>query len=82
MTEEFKHQWGLEAIGAHYAYARGYTGESITIGIFDESVFPHPEFDGKLNKVDAGDPYNFSGLPDFPQLGDFILVTTGRMWQG
>jgi outer membrane autotransporter barrel domain len=77
MTEEFKHQWGLEAIGAHYAYARGYTGESITIGIFDESVFPHPEFDGKLNKVDAGDPYNFSGLPDFPQLGDFIFGDHG-----
>jgi subtilase-type serine protease len=77
MTEEFKHQWGLEAIGAQYAYARGYTGESITIGIFDESVFPHPEFDGKLNKVDAGDPYNFSGHPYFPQFGDFIFGDHG-----
>ncbi|MGU5952085.1 autotransporter outer membrane beta-barrel domain-containing protein [Klebsiella pneumoniae] len=77
MTEEFKKQWGLEAIGAHYAYARGYTGEGVTIGIFDQAVFPHPEFDGKLNKVDAGDPYNFSGLPDFPQLGDFIFGDHG-----
>ncbi|EAM6659628.1 autotransporter outer membrane beta-barrel domain-containing protein [Salmonella enterica subsp. enterica serovar Eastbourne] len=61
MTGEFKHQWGLETIGAHYAYARGYTGEGITLGIFDESVFPHPEFSGRLNKIDTGEPYNFSG---------------------
>ncbi|MDI3438253.1 autotransporter outer membrane beta-barrel domain-containing protein [Erwinia sp. V90_4] len=77
LTPEFSRQWGLRAINAQYAYARGYTGESITIGIFDESVFPHPEFDGKLNKVDAGDPYNFSGISDFPQFGDFIFGDHG-----
>ncbi|CNI69708.1 autotransporter outer membrane beta-barrel domain-containing protein [Yersinia pekkanenii] len=60
MTNEFKKQWGLESIGAHYAYTRGYNGEGINIGIFDESVFTHPKFEGKLNKVDATEPYNFS----------------------
>ncbi|BEN36897.1 outer membrane autotransporter barrel domain-containing protein [Serratia marcescens] len=77
LTHEFSRQWGLGAINAQYAYTRGYTGERITIGIFDESVFPHPEFDGKLNKVDAGAPYNFSGIPDFPQFGDFIFGDHG-----
>ncbi|WP_433962001.1 hypothetical protein [Klebsiella michiganensis] len=61
LTREFNHQWGLEAIGAHYAYARGFNGEGVNIGIFDEPVFTHPKFTGKLNKVDVAEPYNFFG---------------------
>lgn len=82
MTEEFNNQWGLESIGTHYAYARGYSGAGINIGIFDESVFTHPEFSGKLNKVDAAKPYNFSGIPDFPGLGDFIFGDHGTFVAG
>lgn len=77
MTKEFNNQWGLESIGAHYAYARGYNGEGVSIGIFDESVFTHPEFRGKLNRVDQSEPYNFSGVADFPNLGDFIFGDHG-----
>ncbi|WON78965.1 autotransporter outer membrane beta-barrel domain-containing protein [Serratia sp. UGAL515B_01] len=77
MTQEFNNQWGLEAIGAHYAYARGFNGEGVSIGIFDESVFTHPKFIGKLNKVDVAEAYNFSGLDDFPNLGEFIFGDHG-----
>ncbi|MEQ5091657.1 autotransporter domain-containing protein [Providencia rettgeri] len=59
MTKEFNAMWGLESIGAHYAYARGYNGENINIGIFDDAVFVHPEFNFKLNKLDSDQPYDF-----------------------
>lgn len=70
MTQEFNHQWGLEAIGAHYAYARGFNGQGVNIGIFDESVFTHPKIIAKLNKVDVAEPYNFSEVLGWPELGE------------
>ncbi|WPM85780.1 hypothetical protein QNH14_09050 [Apirhabdus apintestini] len=36
---EFNALWGLGAIGADYAYAAGYTGKGIAIGVLDEAVF-------------------------------------------
>lgn len=77
VTDEFKQQWGLEAIGAQYAYARGYTGKGINIGIFDESVFPHPEFAGRLDKADADEPYNFSESSGFYDEGEIIFGDHG-----
>lgn len=52
MTNEFRMQRGLEAINAHYAYARGYNGVGVNIGIMDTKLFPHPEFTGKLVQLD------------------------------
>ncbi|GAB3353803.1 autotransporter domain-containing protein [Lysobacter tyrosinilyticus] len=47
-TEEFKADWGLGAIGAEYAYARGLTGRGIRVGLFDSGVdLNHSEFAGK-----------------------------------
>lgn len=47
-TEEFQRDWGLAAIGAEYAYARGLTGKGIRLGIFDDGVdFGHPELAGQ-----------------------------------
>jgi len=47
-SEEFKRVWGLEAINAHHAYARGLTGKGISIGQYDEgTAFQHPEFAGR-----------------------------------
>lgn len=77
MTPEFNKQWGLEAIGAHYAYARGFNGAGVNIGIFDESVFTHPKFSGKLNKVDVAEPYNFSVDSNSPNLGKYIFGDHG-----
>ncbi|MDE0050098.1 MAG: hypothetical protein OXO52_09960, partial [Rhodospirillales bacterium] len=46
---EFRNQYGLSQVKAHYAYARGATGEGVTLGIVDSGVDPsHPKFEGKL----------------------------------
>lgn len=59
LSEEFNHQWGLAAIGAHYAYARGYTGKGINVGVLDEAVTNHPEFAGKLKILSPEDPWSY-----------------------
>ncbi|HEY5805258.1 MAG TPA: autotransporter domain-containing protein [Lysobacter sp.] len=47
-TEEFTADWGLAAIRADYAYARGLSGRGVRTGIFDSGVgLDHPEFSGK-----------------------------------
>jgi subtilase-type serine protease len=47
-TDEFKADWGLAAIGAEYAYARGLTGRGIRLGVFDSGVdLRHGDFAGK-----------------------------------
>ena len=54
--EEFRNQHGLARIKAHYAYARGATGEGVTLGIVDSGVDPdHPKFEGKLETSYVGD---------------------------
>ena len=58
---EFRNQYGLEQVKAHYAYARGASGEGVTLGIVDTGVDPsHPKFEGKL-ETDNVEGYN----PDF-----------------
>ena len=64
--EEFRNQHGLARIKAHYAYARGATGEGVTLGIVDTGVDPdHPSFEGKLEASYVGD-YD----PDFGTCDD------------
>lgn len=47
-SSEFKADWGLGAIHADSAYAAGYSGKGVKLGIFDQPVYaPHPEFAGK-----------------------------------
>ena len=54
--EEFRNQYGLARIKAHYAYARGATGEGVTLGIVDTGVdLDHPKFEGKLDVSHVGD---------------------------
>jgi len=48
-TPEFNASWGLGVIGAEYAYALGFTGAGVMLGIADHPVQPtHPEFAGRL----------------------------------
>ena len=62
---EFNALWGLGAIGADYAYAAGYTGKGIAIGVLDEAVFFHPEFNGKLQVFSLeNENFNYSDYPD------------------
>lgn len=65
-SAEFKADWGLGAIHADSAYAAGYSGKGVKLGIFDQPVYAqHPEFasPGKvLTLVTSGtrqytDPY-------------------------
>ncbi|HGE8309099.1 S8 family serine peptidase, partial [Serratia marcescens] len=65
-SSEFNAEWGLGAIHADQAYAAGYTGKGIKLGIFDQPVYAkHPEFAGGnkvINLVTEGireytDPY-------------------------
>ncbi|WP_083358482.1 autotransporter outer membrane beta-barrel domain-containing protein [Pseudomonas antarctica] len=53
-SNEFKADWGLGAVNADAAYAAGYTGKGVKLGIFDQPVYAqHPEFDspGKVVTV-------------------------------
>ncbi|HGM6861653.1 autotransporter outer membrane beta-barrel domain-containing protein [Serratia rubidaea] len=65
-SNEFNAEWGLGAIHADQAYAAGYTGKGVKLGIFDQPVYAqHPEFasqDKVINLVTQGvreytDPY-------------------------
>ena len=52
---EFRNQHGLEQVKAHYAYARGATGDGVTLGIVDSGVDPsHAKFEGKLESSSLG----------------------------
>ena len=53
--KEFRNQHGLVRIKAGYAYARGATGEGVTLGNVDSGVDPdHPKFQGKLEASYVG----------------------------
>ena len=38
-SPEFLREWGLGAINADQAYAAGYTGKGVKLGIFDQPVY-------------------------------------------
>lgn len=47
-TDEFRLDWGLGAINADAAYARGVTGQGVRLGVFDTGTgLDHDEFAGK-----------------------------------
>ena len=49
---EFLNSTGLQAIGADKAYALGYSGDGVTLGIVDTGVrTDHVEFEGKVENV-------------------------------
>lgn len=49
VTPEFEANWSLGVIGAQHAYALGFTGAGIKLGIADGAYqFTHPEFAGRI----------------------------------
>ncbi|QDL35674.1 autotransporter serine protease [Serratia liquefaciens] len=85
LTPEFSRQWGLGAINAQYAYARGYNGQGVNIGVLDAKLFPHPEFAGKLTIASGSLPYDFdtdekSGIIAFEGHGVHVagITAAGR----
>lgn len=56
-SDEFKRDWGLEAIGADHAYARGLSGRGIIVGMFDSGVAHwHSELAGTTHLLQIHDP--------------------------
>lgn len=57
-SPEFLADWGLSAIGADYAYARGLTGAGVSLSVLDSGTDTwHPEFagNGKMTVLAFGD---------------------------
>lgn len=61
-TPEFKAQWGLDWIYAEEAYARGFDGSGIRVGVVDSGLdVGHPEFLGRYApgvSYDPAQPWN------------------------
>ena len=82
---EFRNQYGLAQVKAHYAYARGATGEGVTLGIVDSGVDPsHPKFEDKLEtgNVEGYDPDFASCDNDGPDGTCLSLVGHGTFVAG
>lgn len=55
-TDEFKLDWGLGAIGAEYAYARGLSGAGINAGIMDDgTAMWHGDLQGRVSGLTVKD---------------------------
>jgi subtilase-type serine protease len=73
LTPEFKASWGLGAIGAQYAYAQGYTGLGIKLGIADSPIqLSHPEFAGRIYSPSVFPPFPIAGF-EIPDHGTHVM---------
>ena len=88
-SPEFTGHWSLSEIGADYAYARGYTGAGVTVGIIDTGADPnHDAFDGKLHLQSAiasqscpGGTCSFSSIRDTGSHGTAVggLIAAAKL---
>lgn len=52
-THEYRALWGLDMINASQAYAMGYTGKGVHVGVADDgAAYRHPEFAGRARDWD------------------------------
>ena len=73
LTPEFKASWGLGAIRAQYAYAQGYTGQGITLGIADRPIqLSHPDFAGSIYRPSVFPPFPVAGF-EIPDHGTHVM---------
>ena len=63
-TPEYRADWGLEAMHAADAYAAGYTGLGVTVGVVDSGVYSaHPEFaDGRVKPLTLTGTFSADGF--------------------
>ena len=88
-SAEFSDQWSLSAIKADYAYARGYTGAGVTVGIIDTGADPnHAAFGNKLHAQSAvasqscpGGTCSFSSIRDTGSHGTAVggLIAAAKL---
>ncbi|WP_431224568.1 S8 family peptidase [Serratia sp. L9] len=68
-SEEYSKDWGITAMKASSAYALGYSGQGVKIGVMDSGalLFIHPDLNGdRFHAVEATGTYGSSGLR-YPQ---------------
>ena len=70
ITPEYLRNWGLQYTFAADAYALGFTGEGVKIGIADSAVqLSHPEFAGRVFWPDPEPPAYTASAPHACQVG-------------
>lgn len=69
-TPEYQKDWGLAAMKASSAYALGFYGQGVKVGVMDSGavLFSHPDLNAdRFHAVEAAGEYGSSGLR-YPQL--------------
>ncbi|WP_109077975.1 S8 family peptidase [Aggregatibacter kilianii] len=63
-SAEYQKDWGLTSMNASTAYAMGFTGKGVNIGVMDSGVLlSHPEFqDGRIHVVKTTGTYDKDGM--------------------
>ena len=63
-TQEYLKDWGLTSMNASTAYAMGFNGRGVNIGVMDSGVLlNHPEFqDGRIHTVKTVGTYHTNGM--------------------
>ncbi|MBN6066199.1 S8 family serine peptidase [Aggregatibacter actinomycetemcomitans] len=63
-SAEYQKDWGLVSMNASTAYAMGFTGKGVNIGVMDSGVLVnHPEFqDGRIHVVKTTGTYDKDGM--------------------
>lgn len=66
-TQEYKNGWQLDAVNAADAYALGYTGRGVNVGVLDSGLDTrHKEFDGRvLDGYDFTNDKKITGKANF-----------------
>ncbi len=79
-TPEYQKDWGLTVMNASDAYARGYTGQGVQLGVMDSGVLKeHREFsDGRITVTKVEGEYGTTGnrYPQAVKEGDVGLPYT------
>ena len=71
-TAEYKGDWGLAAMNASSAYALGYNGKGVAVGVMDSGALlqKHPELAGDRFHASEADSHYGSSGDRYPQASD------------
>jgi len=73
-TPEYFANWGLQYTNAADAWALGFTGKGVRIGIADDQAqLTHPEFAGRVYWPSRQAPFPNPEYPNFPEHGTHVM---------
>jgi len=73
-TPEYFTNWGLQYTNAAEAWALGFTGKGVKLGIADDQAqLSHPEFAGRVYWPKMPDPFPNPDYPNFPDHGTHVM---------